>query len=201
MVFRYGAGESRYTEEKVHTPEKQFSPVVFFDAPRCILCFRCVRICNEGLGVGALGVINRGVVSRDRSQLRRSPGMRRVRRLHRYLPGRRAHQRHLPLPDASLGNDPRRHHLHALRRWLQDHARHAQRPDHPRQQSRPQRRQRRVPVHQGPLRFRFLRPPRAPAIAPGARQRQAGRSLLGAGAASRGARSSTRPWPPAAASA
>src|SRR6059058_536184 len=63
MVFRYGAGESRYTEEKVHTPEKQFSPVVFFDAPRCILCFRCVRICNEGMGVGALGVINRGVIS------------------------------------------------------------------------------------------------------------------------------------------
>src|ERR1044072_3190697 len=63
MVFRYGAAESRYIEEKVHTPEKQFSPVVFFDAPRCILCFRCVRVCNEGLGVGALGVINRGVVS------------------------------------------------------------------------------------------------------------------------------------------
>src|SRR5271166_4396151 len=63
MVFRYGAGESRYTEEKVHTPEKQFSPVVYFDAPRCILCFRCVRVCNEGMGVGALGVINRGVVS------------------------------------------------------------------------------------------------------------------------------------------
>jgi NADH-quinone oxidoreductase subunit G len=63
MTFRYGAGESRYTELKVHTPEKQFSPVVFFDAPRCILCYRCVRICNEGMGVGALGVINRGVVS------------------------------------------------------------------------------------------------------------------------------------------
>jgi NADH-quinone oxidoreductase subunit G len=63
MAFRYGAGESRYTEEKVHTPEKQFSPVVYFDAPRCILCFRCVRVCNEALGVGALGVINRGVVS------------------------------------------------------------------------------------------------------------------------------------------
>ena len=37
--------------------------MVFFDAPRCILCFRCVRVCNEGMGVGALGVINRGVVS------------------------------------------------------------------------------------------------------------------------------------------
>jgi NADH-quinone oxidoreductase subunit G len=63
MAFRYGAGESRYSETKVHTPEKQFSPVVFFDAPRCILCFRCVRICNEGMGVNALGVINRGVTS------------------------------------------------------------------------------------------------------------------------------------------
>ncbi len=63
MVFRYGAGESRYTETKVHTPEKQFSPVVFFDAPRCILCYRCVRVCNEGMGVNALGVVARGVVS------------------------------------------------------------------------------------------------------------------------------------------
>jgi NADH-quinone oxidoreductase subunit G len=63
MVFRYGAGESRYAETKVHTPEKQFSPVVFYDAPRCILCYRCVRVCNEGMGVGALGVIERGVVS------------------------------------------------------------------------------------------------------------------------------------------
>src|SRR6267154_356738 len=63
MVFRYGAGESRYSENKLHTPEKQWSPVVFFDAPRCILCFRCVRICNEGMGVTALGIVNRGAVS------------------------------------------------------------------------------------------------------------------------------------------
>jgi NADH-quinone oxidoreductase subunit G len=63
MVFRYGAGESRFTEQKIHVDEKQWSPVVFYDGPRCILCFRCVRICNEGMGVNALGVINRGAVS------------------------------------------------------------------------------------------------------------------------------------------
>jgi len=63
MVFRYGAGESRFTEQKIHVDEKQWSPVVFYDAPRCILCFRCVRICNEGMGVNALGVINRGAIS------------------------------------------------------------------------------------------------------------------------------------------
>ncbi len=61
MTFRYGAGESRFLEQKVHVPEKQFSPLVYFDAPRCILCYRCVRICDEGLGVKALGVVNRGV--------------------------------------------------------------------------------------------------------------------------------------------
>jgi NADH-quinone oxidoreductase subunit G len=63
MVFRYGAGESRFIENKVHSPEKQWSPVVYFDPGRCILCYRCVRQCNEGMGVGALGVTNRGVTS------------------------------------------------------------------------------------------------------------------------------------------
>ena len=63
MVFRYGAGESRYTETKLHVDEQQWSPVVFYDAPRCILCFRCVRACDEGMGLKALGVVNRGAVS------------------------------------------------------------------------------------------------------------------------------------------
>lgn len=62
-VFRYGAGASRFTEEKLHVPEAQWSPVVYYDAPRCILCYRCVRICDEGLGVRALGVVNRGAAS------------------------------------------------------------------------------------------------------------------------------------------
>src|SRR5580698_4483508 len=63
MVFRYGAAESRFIDTKVHEDEQQWSPVVFYDGPRCILCFRCVRVCNEGMGVNALGVINRGVHS------------------------------------------------------------------------------------------------------------------------------------------
>ncbi len=63
MVFRYGAGESRFTESKIHVDEKQWSPIVFYDAPRCILCYRCVRICGEGLGVNALGIINRGAAA------------------------------------------------------------------------------------------------------------------------------------------
>ncbi len=60
MTFKYGAAESRYMEGKLHKEEQQWSPVVFFDRPRCILCYRCVRVCGEGMDVWALGVQNRG---------------------------------------------------------------------------------------------------------------------------------------------
>jgi len=63
MTFTYGAGESKYTEAKNHKEEQQWSPVVYFDRPRCILCYRCVRMCGEGMDVWALGVQNRGVSS------------------------------------------------------------------------------------------------------------------------------------------
>src|SRR5579883_1098246 len=63
MTFRYGMGESRFLEQKLHRDEQQWSPVVFYDKPRCILCYRCVRICDEGMGVRALGVENRGAIS------------------------------------------------------------------------------------------------------------------------------------------
>ncbi|HEY1263774.1 MAG TPA: molybdopterin-dependent oxidoreductase, partial [Terriglobales bacterium] len=63
MTFSYGAAESKYMEAKQHREEQQWSPVVYFDRPRCILCYRCVRVCGEGMDVWALGVQNRGVTS------------------------------------------------------------------------------------------------------------------------------------------
>ncbi len=63
MTFSYGAAESKYIDAKNHKDEQQWSPVVFFDRPRCILCYRCVRVCNEGMDVAALGIQNRGVSS------------------------------------------------------------------------------------------------------------------------------------------
>jgi NADH-quinone oxidoreductase subunit G len=60
MVFTYGADKSRFNEEKRHQPEQKWSEAVYYDAPRCILCFRCVRVCDEGMDVKALGVGQRG---------------------------------------------------------------------------------------------------------------------------------------------
>jgi len=63
MTFKYGAGTSLMVDAKRHRDEQQWSPQVFFDRPRCILCYRCVRMCGEGMDVWALGIQNRGVTS------------------------------------------------------------------------------------------------------------------------------------------
>lgn len=56
MTMRYGAGEGRFVEMKHHHEEQQWSPVVYYDPARCIKCYRCVKVCGEGLGAHALGV-------------------------------------------------------------------------------------------------------------------------------------------------
>jgi len=62
-VFRYGAAETRFLETKIHEEEKKFSSLVFYDRPRCILCYRCIRVCDEGMDVNALGIGFRGAHS------------------------------------------------------------------------------------------------------------------------------------------
>jgi NADH-quinone oxidoreductase subunit G len=63
MTFKYGAAESKFMDMKNHRDEQQWSPVVYFDRPRCILCYRCIRACGEGMDVWALGIQNRGASS------------------------------------------------------------------------------------------------------------------------------------------
>ncbi len=63
MTFKYGAASSFYSEPKNHREEQQWSPVVYFDRPRCILCYRCIRMCGEAMDVFALGIQNRGSAS------------------------------------------------------------------------------------------------------------------------------------------
>jgi NADH-quinone oxidoreductase subunit G len=62
-VFRYGAAESRFMESKLHHEERKFSSLVYYDWPRCILCYRCVRVCDEGMDVNAYGIGFRGAHS------------------------------------------------------------------------------------------------------------------------------------------
>jgi len=71
-TMKYGPGESRSLEEKVHRAKHRvLGPHVVFDAERCILCTRCVRFCTEVPKTGELGVFSRG----DRSEINLFPGM------------------------------------------------------------------------------------------------------------------------------
>ena len=79
MTFKYGAADSFYAEPKNHREEQKWSPVVYFDRPRCILCYRCVRMCGEGMDVFALGIQNRGSFFRHRPQRPRAHVPRRPR--------------------------------------------------------------------------------------------------------------------------
>ncbi len=126
MVFTYGADKSRFAEEKRHQPEQKWSEAVYYDAPRCILCFRCVRVCDEGMDVKALGVGQRGSQFGDHPEWGGPPRLRRVRHVHRYLPGRRSHQRHVSLQNAPLGDEVCLHRVHALFERLQNDAERAQ---------------------------------------------------------------------------
>src|SRR6516164_8501781 len=63
MTFKYGAAESKFMDIKNHREEQQWSRVAYFDRPRCILCYRCIRVCGEGMDVWALGIQNRGAGS------------------------------------------------------------------------------------------------------------------------------------------
>ena len=60
MTFKYGAADSFYAEPKNHRDEQKWSPVVYYDRPRCILCYRCISMCGEGMDVFALGIQSRG---------------------------------------------------------------------------------------------------------------------------------------------
>ncbi|WP_417071035.1 NADH-quinone oxidoreductase subunit NuoG [Niveibacterium terrae] len=60
VAVGYGAGESRYKEEKRVVVNKDLGPLIATDMTRCIHCTRCVRFGQEIAGIMELGVANRG---------------------------------------------------------------------------------------------------------------------------------------------
>ncbi|HLC17316.1 MAG TPA: molybdopterin-dependent oxidoreductase [Thermodesulfovibrionia bacterium] len=60
MVFGYGKTKTRFKRLRHHSPADVRGPLIELDANLCILCGKCVRICAEHQGRGALGLIGRG---------------------------------------------------------------------------------------------------------------------------------------------
>lgn len=73
QYFDNNAQMSRLDVEKVHKPKRvDLGPGIVLDAERCILCTRCMRVCDEVAGEHQLEIINRG----DHSELGTAPGQR-----------------------------------------------------------------------------------------------------------------------------
>jgi NADH-quinone oxidoreductase chain G len=60
LSFKYGTSKSRFKGKRKHNPEILSAPLLERNPNRCILCGKCVRICQEHQGVGAIDFIGRG---------------------------------------------------------------------------------------------------------------------------------------------
>ena len=60
LVEKYGATSGRFKEEKRKVPESLDDPVLVRNMERCVVCTRCVRMCEGVQGAAAIGVISRG---------------------------------------------------------------------------------------------------------------------------------------------
>ncbi|MBI5408051.1 MAG: molybdopterin-dependent oxidoreductase [Nitrospirae bacterium] len=60
LAYEYGRPEGRFVRQRKSTLPDLRSPFVELNSNRCILCGKCVRLCAEHQGRGALGFIGRG---------------------------------------------------------------------------------------------------------------------------------------------
>ncbi len=60
VATEYEADLDRFELEFRHRPVRDEHPFIIHDPNKCILCGRCVRICSEQQGLGALGFVDRG---------------------------------------------------------------------------------------------------------------------------------------------
>src|SRR5512144_2757787 len=60
LVEKYGPATSRFKESKRKVTESLEDPVLVRNMERCIVCTRCVRMCEGVQGAAAIAVIDRG---------------------------------------------------------------------------------------------------------------------------------------------
>jgi len=60
IAYEYGKPEGRFIRHRKEAPPDVRGPLIELTSNRCILCGKCVRICDEYQGRGALGLIGRG---------------------------------------------------------------------------------------------------------------------------------------------
>ena len=114
-TLTYGAGEGRFDELKQHFDELQWSPVGPTMTGHDAFCV--FAACESATKAWAC---ERSVWPIERApprsfQYRRPSGVRRMRNVHRHLPGWCLDERHVTLQNTSMGDEPCGNDLHPLR--------------------------------------------------------------------------------------
>jgi predicted molibdopterin-dependent oxidoreductase YjgC len=61
LMYEYGVPEERFPFDRVLVPRDEASPLIVRDNEKCILCGKCVRLCDEVQGVAEIGIVSRGL--------------------------------------------------------------------------------------------------------------------------------------------
>lgn len=64
MAYAYGVRENPFSGERRAYTERDGNPFIARDMEKCILCGRCVKVCDEVQGVGAIDFTYRGFKSK-----------------------------------------------------------------------------------------------------------------------------------------
>jgi formate dehydrogenase major subunit len=68
----YQVNKSRFFGKFIEKEEDKSHPYIQFNINKCILCGKCVRVCEELVGASALGYVNRGFPTEISPQLEKS---------------------------------------------------------------------------------------------------------------------------------
>jgi len=60
LAAEHGVRDRAFRGERLHRPKDISSPSIIRDPDKCILCGKCVRVCEEIQGVGAIDFVQRG---------------------------------------------------------------------------------------------------------------------------------------------
>ncbi len=60
LAYKYGVDGKRFAGERWDLPIKDDNPFITYEPNKCILCGRCIRICNEVVMAGTIDLTGRG---------------------------------------------------------------------------------------------------------------------------------------------
>ncbi|RLB66077.1 MAG: NADH dehydrogenase (quinone) subunit G [Deltaproteobacteria bacterium] len=60
LAYEFGSISNRFEGEKFDLPTDEVNPLIERNMNRCVLCGKCVRVCDEIVGYGSYSFINRG---------------------------------------------------------------------------------------------------------------------------------------------